>query len=147
MFDQLSGRLEKMVKFLRGEGKVTEKNMGEALKMIRLAFLEADVNYKVVRDFEARIKEKALGEEVLSSLSPGPAGHQDRPGRADRHPGRRGQAPDLRLGASVHLHARRPPGQRQDDDLRQAGPLGPGASAGTPCSSPSTSSGRPPRNS
>jgi signal recognition particle subunit SRP54 len=71
MFDQLSGRLEKMVKFLRGEGKVTEKNMGEALKMIRLAFLEADVNYKVVRDFEARIKQKALGEEVLSSLSPG----------------------------------------------------------------------------
>jgi signal recognition particle subunit SRP54 len=70
MFDQLSGRLEKMMKFLRGEGKVTEKNMGEALKMIRLAFLEADVNYKVVRDFEARIKEKALGEEVLSSLSP-----------------------------------------------------------------------------
>jgi signal recognition particle subunit SRP54 len=70
MFDQLSGRLEKMVKFLRGEGKVTEKNMAEALKMIRLAFLEADVNYKVVRDFEARIREKALGEEVLSSLSP-----------------------------------------------------------------------------
>jgi signal recognition particle subunit SRP54 len=70
MFDQLSGRLERMMKFLRGEGKVTEKNMGEALKMIRLAFLEADVNYKVVRDFEARIKEKALGEEVLSSLSP-----------------------------------------------------------------------------
>jgi signal recognition particle subunit SRP54 len=70
MFDQLSGRLEKMMKFLRGEGKVTEKNMGEALKMLRLAFLEADVNYKVVRDFEARIKEKALGEEVLSSLSP-----------------------------------------------------------------------------
>jgi signal recognition particle subunit SRP54 len=70
MFDQLSGRLEKMMKFLRGEGKVTEKNMGEALKMIRLAFLEADVNYKVVRDFEARIREKALGEEVLSSLSP-----------------------------------------------------------------------------
>ncbi len=70
MFDQLSGRLQTMMKFLRGEGKVTEKNMGEALKMIRMAFLEADVNYKVVRDFEARIKAKALGEEVLSSLTP-----------------------------------------------------------------------------
>ena len=70
MFDQLSGRLERMMRFLRGEGKVTEKNMGEALKMMRMAFLEADVNYKVVRDFEARIREKALGEEVLSSLSP-----------------------------------------------------------------------------
>jgi len=70
MFDQLSDRLQKMMKFLRGEGKVTEKNMGEALKMIRLAFLEADVNYKVVRDFEGRIKAKALGEEVLFSLTP-----------------------------------------------------------------------------
>ena len=70
MFDQLSGRLEKMVKFLRGEVKVTDKNMAEALKMMRLAFLEADVNYKVVKDFEARIKEKALGEEVLTGLNP-----------------------------------------------------------------------------
>jgi len=70
MFDQLSDRLQKMMKFLRGEGKVTEKNMGEALKMLRMAFLEADVNYKVVRDFEGRIKVKALGEEVLSSLTP-----------------------------------------------------------------------------
>jgi len=71
MFDQLSERLQKMAKFLKGEGKVTETNMGEALKMIRMAFLEADVNYKVVREFEARIKAKALGEEVLSSLTPG----------------------------------------------------------------------------
>jgi signal recognition particle subunit SRP54 len=70
MFDQLSDRLEKMMKFLRGEGKLTEKNMGEALKMIRMAFLEADVNYKVVREFEEKIKTKALGEDVLSSLTP-----------------------------------------------------------------------------
>jgi signal recognition particle subunit SRP54 len=70
MFEQLSGRLEKMVKFLRGEVTVTEKNMTEALKMMRLALLEADVNYKVVKDFEARIREKALGEEVLRGLNP-----------------------------------------------------------------------------
>ena len=70
MFDQLSGRLERMMKFLRGEVKVTDKNMTEALKMMRLAFLEADVNYKVVKDFEARIKAKALGEEVLGGLNP-----------------------------------------------------------------------------
>ncbi len=70
MFDQLSDRLQKMMKYLRGEGKITEKNMGEALKMIRMAFLEADVNYKVVREFEGRIKAKAMGEEVLSSLTP-----------------------------------------------------------------------------
>ena len=70
MFDQLSGRLEKMMKFLRGEGKVTEKNMTEALRMMRLALLEADVNYKVVKEFETRIREKALGEDVLRSLTP-----------------------------------------------------------------------------
>jgi signal recognition particle subunit SRP54 len=70
MFEQLSGRLEKMVKFLRGEVTVTEKNMAEALKMMRLALLEADVNYKVVKEFEGRIRLKALGEEVLQGLNP-----------------------------------------------------------------------------
>ncbi len=70
MFDQLSDRLQKVMKFLRGEGKITEKNLGDALKMIRMAFLEADVNYKVVKDFEARIREKALNQEVLQSLTP-----------------------------------------------------------------------------
>ena len=70
MFDQLSDRLQKVMKFLRGEGKITEKNMAEALRMLRLALLEADVNYRVVKDFEARIKEKALDESVLQSLTP-----------------------------------------------------------------------------
>jgi signal recognition particle subunit SRP54 len=70
MVDQLSDRLQKAMKFLRGEGKITEKNMSEALRMMRMAFLEADVNYKVVKDFEVRIKEKALNEQVLLSLSP-----------------------------------------------------------------------------
>lgn len=70
MLDQLTGRLEKVMRFLRGEGKITEKNMAEALKMIRLAFLEADVNYKVVKEFEERIRAKALNQEVLDSLTP-----------------------------------------------------------------------------
>ncbi len=70
MLDQLSGRLQAVVKFLRGEGKISEKNMGEALKMMRMAFLEADVNYRVVKEFEAKIKEKALNEKVLQSLTP-----------------------------------------------------------------------------
>ncbi len=70
MFDQLSNRLQKALKFLRGEGKITEKNMAEALRMIRLAFLEADVNYKVVKDFIERIKIKALDEKVMLSLTP-----------------------------------------------------------------------------
>ncbi len=70
MFDQLSARLESVMKFLRGEGKITEKNMAEALRMIRLALLEADVNYKVVKDIVERIRAKALNQAVMESLTP-----------------------------------------------------------------------------
>lgn len=70
MLEQLSERMQKVMKFLRGEGKITEKNMEEALRMMRMALLEADVNYKVVKDFENRIKEKALDQKVISSLTP-----------------------------------------------------------------------------
>ncbi len=70
MFDQLSNRLQKVMKFLRGEGKITEKNMAEALKMMRMSFLEADVNYRVVKEFEESIKVKALDQKVLMSLTP-----------------------------------------------------------------------------
>jgi signal recognition particle subunit SRP54 len=70
MFDQLSDRLQKVLKYLRGEARITEKNMAEALRMLRLALLEADVNYRVVKDFEERVKAKALDREVLQSLTP-----------------------------------------------------------------------------
>jgi len=70
MLEQLSERLQKVAKFLRGEVKITEKNMAEALKMMRMAFLEADVNYRVVKEFEERLREKALAEKVLQSLTP-----------------------------------------------------------------------------
>ncbi len=70
MLDQLSNRLQKVMKFLRGEGKITERNMSEALKMLRMALLEADVNYRVVKNFEAKIKERALDQKVLDSLTP-----------------------------------------------------------------------------
>jgi signal recognition particle subunit SRP54 len=70
MFEQLSARLEKVLKFIRGEGTLTEKNMAEALRMIRLALLEADVNYKVVKEVIEKIREKALHQEVLDSLTP-----------------------------------------------------------------------------
>ncbi|MBN2200123.1 MAG: signal recognition particle protein [Candidatus Aminicenantes bacterium] len=70
MFDQLSERLQKVLKYLRGEAKITEKNMAEALRMLRLALLEADVNYKVVRDFEERIRARSLNRDVLDSLTP-----------------------------------------------------------------------------
>ncbi len=70
MLDQLSDRLQRVMKFLRGEGKITEDNLDEVLRMLRMAFLEADVNYRVVKDFEAKIKEKALDEKVMLSLTP-----------------------------------------------------------------------------
>ncbi|QBC33147.1 MULTISPECIES: signal recognition particle protein [Pandoraea] len=73
MLDNLTTRLAKVVKTLRGEARLTEANTQEMLREVRLALLEADVALPVVRDFVAKVKEKALGEEVISSLSPGQA--------------------------------------------------------------------------
>jgi len=70
MFDNLSGKLQRIFKNLRGEGKLTAANMEEALREIRVALLEADVHFKVVKQFIEQVKEKALGEEVLAALSP-----------------------------------------------------------------------------
>ena len=71
MFDSLTTRLQSAFKKLKGKGKLTEANIEESLKTVRLALLEADVNYKVVKDFIARVKERAVGREVMESLSPG----------------------------------------------------------------------------
>ncbi len=71
MFDSLSEKLNKTFKTLRGRGKLSEKNIQDALKEVRLALLEADVNYKVVKKFIEDIRGKALGQEVLDSLTPG----------------------------------------------------------------------------
>ncbi len=70
MFDNLSEKLQRVFKNLRGEGKLTAENMEAALREIRLALLEADVNFKVVKQLIENIKVKAMGEEVLTSLSP-----------------------------------------------------------------------------
>ena len=71
MFENLSDRLEQVLKNIKGHGKITEENIDPMLREVRLALLEADVNYKVVREFTTKVKEKALGEEVKKSLSPG----------------------------------------------------------------------------
>ncbi|MBC8316442.1 MAG: signal recognition particle protein [Desulfobulbaceae bacterium] len=71
MFDNLSDRLNKVFKDLRGHGKLSDKNIQDALREVRMALLEADVNFKVVKDFVATIAEKAVGQQVHSSLSPG----------------------------------------------------------------------------
>ncbi|HEY2106628.1 MAG TPA: signal recognition particle protein [Candidatus Binataceae bacterium] len=70
MFETLSDRLEGVFKKLRGQGRITESNIEEAVREVRLALLEADVNIKVVKDFVDHVKRKALGQDVLRSLSP-----------------------------------------------------------------------------
>src|SRR3954471_17399717 len=70
MFENLSEKLQRAFKNLRGQGTLTEENIGEALKELRMALLEADVNFKVVKELIDHIREKALGQEVLTALSP-----------------------------------------------------------------------------
>ena len=70
MFESLSERLQSTFKKIKGQGKLTENNISDSLRDVRRAFLEADVNYKVTRDFIENIKERALGQEVLGSLTP-----------------------------------------------------------------------------
>ena len=70
MFNQLQDRLSNAVKALKGQGKISEKNVKNAIRDVRRALLEADVNLKVVRSFIDRVQEKAVGEKVLSSISP-----------------------------------------------------------------------------
>ncbi len=71
MFDSLSERLNTVFKKLKGHGRLDEHNIQAGMREVRLALLEADVNYKVVKDFTARVQERALGQEVLKSLTPG----------------------------------------------------------------------------
>ena len=70
MFDNLSDKLDRAFKVLKGQGKITEINVAETLKEVRKALLDADVNYKIAKDFTDRVKEKAIGENVLTSISP-----------------------------------------------------------------------------
>jgi len=73
MFDNLTNRFSGVIKTLRGEARLTESNIQEALREVRMALLEADVALPVIKEFIARVKEKAVGQEVMSSLSPGQA--------------------------------------------------------------------------
>src|SRR5690606_27213345 len=71
MFENLTDKLERAFKVLKGQGQITEINVAETLKEIRRALLDADVNYKTAKDFTNDVKEKALGADVLTSVSPG----------------------------------------------------------------------------
>src|SRR6266704_1139359 len=71
MFETLSGKLQNAFRNLRGLGKISESNVGDSLREVRLALLDADVNFKVVKDFIERVKSKSLGQEVIQSIQPG----------------------------------------------------------------------------
>src|SRR6266850_1641247 len=71
MFDSLSGKLQNAFRNLRGLGKISEENVSDSLREVRLALLEADVNFKVARDFIDRVKNKSIGQDVLLSIQPG----------------------------------------------------------------------------
>ena len=73
MFEKLQERLDAIFKKVKGYGKLSEKNISDSLREVRVALLEADVHYKVAKDFLEKVKEKALGEEVLASITPGQA--------------------------------------------------------------------------
>ena len=71
MFEGLTEKLQATFKRLRGKGKLTEADVNEAMREVRVALLEADVNFKVVKEFVNKVKERAVGQEVLESLTPG----------------------------------------------------------------------------
>ncbi len=71
MFEDLSLKIENALKKVRGQGRLNEKNISDTLREIRRILLDADVNYKVAKDFIDKVSEKALGKEVIASLTPG----------------------------------------------------------------------------
>jgi len=71
MFENLTDKLERSFKLLKGQGKITEINVAETLKDVRKALLDADVNYKIAKEFTAKVKDKAIGQDVLKALNPG----------------------------------------------------------------------------
>ena len=70
-FEGLSARLQEITRKIRGKARITESDLKEMLREVKLALLEADVNYKIVKDFIETVREKALGQDVLKSLTPG----------------------------------------------------------------------------
>ena len=71
MFNNLSEKLDKALQVLKGHGRITEINVAETLKEVRRALLDADVNFKIAKEFTVRVKEKAIGQNVLTDLKPG----------------------------------------------------------------------------
>ena len=120
VFDTLSDKLQHALGDLRGRGRLDEESVSKAMREIRLALLEADVNLQVVKDFVARVKERAVGEEVTKSLTPGQQVVKIVHEELTAIDGRRRLAARLRAARHDRDPARRPPGLGQDDGRRQA---------------------------
>ena len=71
MFENLTDKLERSFKLLKGQGRITEINVAETLKDVRKALLDADVNYRIAKEFTAKVKDMAIGQDVLKALNPG----------------------------------------------------------------------------
>ena len=112
-FESLTDRLAGVFKKLRGHGKLTEADIKAAMREVRMALLEADVNYKVAKDFCAKVSERAMGQEVMESLTPAQQVVKIVNEELDCPDGRRGgpQADHQKQGPDHH-HALRPAGQR-----------------------------------
>ena len=127
MFESLTTRLQDVFRSLRGEARLTEESVEAALREIRMALLEADVNFKVVKAFIDRVRDKAVDQDVLRSLTP--AQQVVRIVR-DEMLGLFGDAPGglPESGARPRvIRAARAPGLRKDDDRGEAGTVAPGA--------------------
>jgi signal recognition particle subunit SRP54 len=115
MLDNLTSRLAGVIKNLRGQARITEANIQDVLREVRMALLEADVALPVIKDFIGHVKERALGQEVLASLSPGQAVigivHQEMTKLMGEH----------NAGAACDHSDGRPARLRQDHHQRQAG--------------------------
>ena len=122
-FESLSEKLQNTFKKLKGKGVLTEADINDAMREVKLALLEADVNFKIVKEFVAEVKEKCLGQEVLQSLTPGQQVIKIVKRAADRPHGRNRKQADL-LAQRLHRTPHgRTSGNRKDNHLRKAGDL------------------------
>ena len=119
MFESLSDKLQTVFKKLSGKGRVSESDVNEAMREVRMALLEADVNFRVVKDFVARVKEKAVGVDVLESLSPAQQVVKIVNDELIALLGGEADATRVRADAAHRHYAVRPAGRRQDDALRK----------------------------
>ena len=143
MFDALADKLQSALGDLKGRGTLDDETITRAMREVRLALLEADVNFDVVKQFVAQVRERALGQDVQKSLTPGPAGREDRARGADRADGLRLVADRVLAARADDDPARRSAGLGKDDRRGQARAAPPEGGTQARRSSPPTCSGPP----